>query len=192
MENDDIKEGFICPICMKDLGNASVLQRHFEESHSDDKDTLRRMREAFGKAKRKIINKIESSEPDGATVDSVDGVVENPVSRGVDPFLWDQQDFGENNSYTISAVYVLTFTVCCLHDEASFAILSFVEHFPQSFSCLRVICGRPMSTRCFIHDSSIEYLPLLLGYFKRCRFRYFWQNTPISTAQFICFNRMVS
>ena len=58
MENDDIKEGFICPICMKDLGNASVLQRHFEESHSDDKDTLRRMREAFGKAKRKIINKI--------------------------------------------------------------------------------------------------------------------------------------
>lgn len=130
MENDDIKEGFICPICMKDLGNASVLQRHFEESHSDDKDTLRRMREAFGKAKRKIINKIESSEPDGATVDSVDGVVENPVSRGVDPFLWDQQDFGENNSYTISAEYVLTFTVCCLHDEASFEILSFVEHFP--------------------------------------------------------------
>lgn len=98
MENDDIKEGFICPICMKDLGNASVLQRHFEESHSDDKDTLRRMREAFGKAKRKIINKIESSEPDGATVNSVDGVVENPVSRGVDPFLWDQQDFGASRS----------------------------------------------------------------------------------------------
>ncbi|PFX17041.1 Rabenosyn-5 [Stylophora pistillata] len=94
MENDDIKEGFICPMCMKDLGNASVLQRHFEESHSDDKDALRRMREAFGKAKRKIINKLESSEPDGATLDSVNGAVENPVSRGVDPFLWDQQDFG--------------------------------------------------------------------------------------------------
>lgn len=81
-------------MCMKDLGNASVLQRHFEESHSDDKDALRRMREAFGKAKRKIINKLESSEPDGATLDSVNGAVENPVSRGVDPFLWDQQDFG--------------------------------------------------------------------------------------------------
>lgn len=85
-------------MCMKDLGNASVLQRHFEESHSDDKDALRRMREAFGKAKRKIINKLESSEPDGATLDSVNGAVENPVSRGVDPFLWDQQDFGASRS----------------------------------------------------------------------------------------------
>lgn len=25
MENDDIKEGFICLICMKDLGNVLVL-----------------------------------------------------------------------------------------------------------------------------------------------------------------------
>ena len=97
MENDDIKEGFICPMCMKDLGNASVLQRHFEESHSEDKDTLRRMRGMFGKAKRKIMDKIESSEADRATVDSVDSAVEDPVSRGVDPFLWDHQDFGENN-----------------------------------------------------------------------------------------------
>ena len=30
-----------------------------------------------------------------------------------------------------------------------------------------------MSTRCFIHDSSIEYLPLLLGYFKRAGFDIF-------------------
>lgn len=97
MENDDIKEGFICPMCMKDLGNASVLQKHFEEVHSDDKDTLRQIRGMFGKAKRKIMDKIESSETDGAIGETVDGALEGPVNRGVDPFLWDSQDFGEEN-----------------------------------------------------------------------------------------------
>ena len=97
MESDDIKEGFICPICMKDLGNALVLQKHFEEVHSDDKDTLRQIRGMFGKAKRKIMDKIESSETDGAIGETVDGVLEGPVNRGVDPFLWDHQEFGEEN-----------------------------------------------------------------------------------------------
>ena len=44
----------------------------------------------------------------------MDGVVENPVSRGVDPFLWNQQDFGENYSYIISAKHVWDFH-CLLH-----------------------------------------------------------------------------
>ena len=96
MESDDIKEGFICPMCMKDLGNASVLQKHFEEVHSEDK-ALRQIRGMFGKAKRKIMDKIESSEADGAIGDTVDGALEGPVSRGVDPFLWDHQEFGEEN-----------------------------------------------------------------------------------------------
>ena len=95
MESEDIKEGFICPMCMKDLGNAAILQKHFEEIHSDDKDTLRQIRGMFGKAKRKIMDKIESSETDGAVVETVDGALEGPVSRGVDPFLWDHQEFGE-------------------------------------------------------------------------------------------------
>ena len=96
MESDDIKEGFICPMCMKDLRNASVLQKHFEEVHSDDK-ALRQIRGMFGKAKRKIMDKIESSEADGAIGDTVDGALEGPVNRGVDPFLWDHQEFGEEN-----------------------------------------------------------------------------------------------
>ncbi|KAJ7370738.1 Rabenosyn-5 [Desmophyllum pertusum] len=98
MEDDEIKEGFICPMCMKDLGNALVLQKHFEESHSEDKDTLHRMRGMFGKAKRKIMDKIESSEGDGAIVENVDSALEGPVSRGVDPFLWDHQEFGASRS----------------------------------------------------------------------------------------------
>ena len=95
MESDDIKEGFLCPMCLKDLRNASLLQKHFEDSHSDDKDTLRHIRGMFGKAKRKIMDKIDGSETDGAIVGTEDGVPEGPVSRGVDPFLWDHQEFGK-------------------------------------------------------------------------------------------------
>ena len=96
MEGDDIKEGFLCPMCLKDLRSASLLQKHFEESHSDDKDTLRQIRGMFGKAKRKILDKIESSETDGAFSGVENGAPEGPVSRGVDPFLWDHQEFGKN------------------------------------------------------------------------------------------------
>jgi len=95
MESDDIKEGFLCPMCLKDLRSASLLQKHFEDSHSDDKDTLRHIRGMFGKAKRKIMDKIDGSETDGAIVGSEDGVPEGPVRRGVDPFLWDHQEFGK-------------------------------------------------------------------------------------------------
>ena len=95
MENDYIKEGFLCPMCLKDLRSASPLQKHFEESHSDDKDTLRQIRGMFGNAKRKIMDKIDSSETDGAIADGEDSVPEGSVSRGVDPFLWDHQEFGK-------------------------------------------------------------------------------------------------
>ena len=49
----------------------------------------------FGKAKRKILDKIESSETDGTFAGVEDGAPDGPVSRGVDPFLWDHQEFGK-------------------------------------------------------------------------------------------------
>ena len=96
MDADEIKEGFLCPMCLKDLRSASILQKHFEESHSDDKDTLRQIRGMFGKAKRKIMDKIDSSDTDGIITGSEDDVSEGLVTRGVDPFLWDHQEFGIN------------------------------------------------------------------------------------------------
>ena len=41
------------------------------------------------------MDKIDGSETDGAIVGTEDGVPEGPVSRGVDPFLWDHQEFGK-------------------------------------------------------------------------------------------------
>ena len=56
MKSDDIKEGFICPMCMEGFGAASVLQKYFEEIQSDDEDTLHQKPGMFGKATRKIID----------------------------------------------------------------------------------------------------------------------------------------
>ena len=41
----EVREGFLCPMCMKDLGNVTMLQGHFEEEHStEDKDVLQQLR----------------------------------------------------------------------------------------------------------------------------------------------------
>lgn len=41
-ENNRIREGFICPICMEDLVTVDQLLQHFEEAHDteEDKDVL--------------------------------------------------------------------------------------------------------------------------------------------------------
>jgi rabenosyn-5 len=53
-------EGFLCPICMQDLGEAARLQVHFDEAHSrEDVDLLRELKGFFGKAKKKILNQDE-------------------------------------------------------------------------------------------------------------------------------------
>lgn len=55
----EVKEGFLCPICMADLGDVIQLQVHFEEKHSkEDPVFLQNIKDLFGKAK-KILNKDE-------------------------------------------------------------------------------------------------------------------------------------
>ena len=34
----DVREGFLCPICMQDLGSFHKLQQHFEQSHNTAED----------------------------------------------------------------------------------------------------------------------------------------------------------
>lgn len=50
-----MKEGFLCPLCMKDLGDLIQLQLHFEEKHSKDGDFVQNLKDLFGKAKKKIL-----------------------------------------------------------------------------------------------------------------------------------------
>lgn len=44
----EIREGFLCPICMKDLGSVADLTDHFEEEHAEeDKAVLKQFRGMF-------------------------------------------------------------------------------------------------------------------------------------------------
>lgn len=41
----EVREGFLCPMCMKDLGTVTQLQSHFEEAHStEDKVVFNHLR----------------------------------------------------------------------------------------------------------------------------------------------------
>lgn len=58
--DDEILEGFLCPICKADLKSASQLTSHFESLHSEEQDVLRSLKEIFGKAKKIILNNDDS------------------------------------------------------------------------------------------------------------------------------------
>ncbi|XP_077865091.1 rabenosyn-5-like, partial [Saccoglossus kowalevskii] len=97
----DIREGFLCPICMKDLSSVYQLQAHFDDVHSaelGDKDVVHQLKGFFGKAKKKILQKIEGSEAFGAEAsqqDEVAGQCSDPSlldAGGVNPGLWDPQE----------------------------------------------------------------------------------------------------
>lgn len=40
-DNGSIREGFLCPVCHKDLRSPKNLLAHFENQHSEEQDLLR-------------------------------------------------------------------------------------------------------------------------------------------------------
>lgn len=42
-----VKEGFICPICHKDMRSPNNLLGHFQELHSEEQDLLRSLKGTF-------------------------------------------------------------------------------------------------------------------------------------------------
>lgn len=54
--DEEILEGFLCPICKADLKSASQLTSHFESLHQEEQDVLRSLKDIFGKAKKIILN----------------------------------------------------------------------------------------------------------------------------------------
>ncbi|XP_072026267.1 rabenosyn-5-like [Amphiura filiformis] len=62
-DSGQIKEGFLCPICMQDLNSVYQLQSHFEDVHgNEDSAMLQQLKGFFGKAKAKLLKKDESAE----------------------------------------------------------------------------------------------------------------------------------
>lgn len=53
-ENDQILEGFLCPICKTDLKTPDRLTAHVESDHSEEQDLLKSFKDIFITAKKKI------------------------------------------------------------------------------------------------------------------------------------------
>ncbi|XP_062602240.1 rabenosyn-5-like, partial [Saccostrea cucullata] len=98
----EVREGFLCPMCMKDLGTVTMLQGHFEEEHSsEDKDVLQQLRGLFGKAKKKILGDRDEVE-DGGQSGLQSSVYRSPAATisGYDPVAWEPQEIGVIHSWT--------------------------------------------------------------------------------------------
>ncbi|KAK9873914.1 hypothetical protein WA026_002266 [Henosepilachna vigintioctopunctata] len=54
-EANPIQEGFLCPICHKDLRSPKKLINHFQDLHSEEQDILKSIKDFYGKAKKKIL-----------------------------------------------------------------------------------------------------------------------------------------
>nr|XP_026489913.1 tetratricopeptide repeat protein 27-like [Vanessa tameamea] len=54
--DDEVLEGFLCPICKADLKSANQLTSHFESLHQEEQDVLKSLKDIFGKAKKIILN----------------------------------------------------------------------------------------------------------------------------------------
>lgn len=92
--NSEVREGFLCPICMTDLKDEIQLTVHFEEKHSrEDPAIVQNFKDLFSKAK-KIINKDQSSvsTPSGQNNGTIqDQIVQEDFSRefyGLEPSLY--------------------------------------------------------------------------------------------------------
>lgn len=52
-ESEEIKEGFICPICLKDMRSPNNLLSHFQDQHSEEQDILSSLKGKLSKHSRK-------------------------------------------------------------------------------------------------------------------------------------------
>ncbi|XP_014667891.1 PREDICTED: rabenosyn-5-like [Priapulus caudatus] len=96
----EVREGFLCPVCMKDLVTFEQLQTHFEVAHNTEEDgaAFRHLKELLGKAKKKILKdpSIDSASSDEGTNDRSRG----GATSAFDPSAWEVQEFGASSSHT--------------------------------------------------------------------------------------------
>jgi len=94
----DIREGFLCPICMCDLGTLAQLSVHFDNAHSgEDRDALQQLKDLFGKAKKKIKQRTggDDSENDPTTSEG-----DSSLTTEAPPWEEEPQLLGLTRSHT--------------------------------------------------------------------------------------------
>ncbi|XP_032432751.1 rabenosyn-5 [Xiphophorus hellerii] len=92
----EVKEGFLCPLCLKDLQSFYQLQGHYEEEHSGDdrhvRGQLKNLVQKAKKAKDKLLKRDGDDRPDTGSYESF-------YYGGVDPYMWEPQELGATRSH---------------------------------------------------------------------------------------------
>ncbi|XP_034446529.1 rabenosyn-5 [Hippoglossus hippoglossus] len=92
----EVKEGFLCPLCLKDLQSFYQLQDHYEEEHSGDerhvRGQLKSLVQKAKKAKDKLLKRDGDDRPDTGSYESF-------YYGGVDPYMWEPQELGAARSH---------------------------------------------------------------------------------------------
>uniref|UniRef100_I3KKU0 Rabenosyn, RAB effector n=1 Tax=Oreochromis niloticus TaxID=8128 RepID=I3KKU0_ORENI len=92
----EVKEGFLCPLCLKDLQSFYQLQDHYEEEHSGDdrhvRGQLKSLVQKAKKAKDKLLKRDGDDRPDTGSYESF-------YYGGVDPYMWEPQELGVTRSH---------------------------------------------------------------------------------------------
>ncbi|KAJ7408344.1 Rabenosyn-5 [Pitangus sulphuratus] len=88
----EVREGFLCPLCLKDLQAFRQLQAHYEEQHAgEDRDVRAQLRNLVQKAKR-AKKKLLKREGDDRTDSGSQERYESFSYGGVDPYMWEPQE----------------------------------------------------------------------------------------------------
>ncbi|NXH18165.1 RBNS5 protein, partial [Bucco capensis] len=95
----EMREGFLCPLCLKDLQSFYQLQAHYEEEHSsEDRDVRGQLKNLVQKAKRAKKKLLKREGDDRADCGSQERY-ESFSYGGVDPYMWEPQEVGAMRSH---------------------------------------------------------------------------------------------
>ncbi|KAM6325465.1 rabenosyn-5 [Podargus strigoides] len=98
-DSGEMREGFLCPLCLKDLQSFYQLQSHYEEEHSsEDRDVKGQLKSLVQKAKRakkKLLKREGDDRPDSGSQERY----ESFSYGGVDPYMWEPQEVGAMRSH---------------------------------------------------------------------------------------------
>uniref|UniRef100_A0A8B9H5T3 Rabenosyn, RAB effector n=1 Tax=Astyanax mexicanus TaxID=7994 RepID=A0A8B9H5T3_ASTMX len=91
----EVKEGFLCPLCLKDLQSFYQLQDHYEEEHSGDSHHVGGQIKSLVQKAKKAKDKLLKRDGDERTETSY----ESFYYGGVDPYMWEPQELGATRSH---------------------------------------------------------------------------------------------
>nr|XP_033782381.1 rabenosyn-5 [Geotrypetes seraphini] len=92
---EEAREGFLCPLCLKDLQSFHQLHAHYEDEHSsEDRDVRAQLKSLVQKAKNKLLRR-EAERTECGSQERY----ESYSYGGVDPYMWEPQELGATKSH---------------------------------------------------------------------------------------------